>query len=84
METLALGTGSCGRGCWDQHSSACAIINLPGISAESIPADLRLLCSMRRGSGVARLALLALTASRVVLPPRATSVRHGERLLPGR
>lgn len=51
------------RGCWDQHSSACAVINLPGISAKSIPADLWLLCSRRMGSSVSWLALLAFTAS---------------------
>lgn len=37
---------------WDQHSSACALINLPGISAESIPTDLWPLCSMRMGNSL--------------------------------
>lgn len=72
MEMLTLGSGSCHRlqeGCWDQHSSACAAINLSGISAKSVPAELQLLCSMRRGNSVAWLALLAFPASPAVLLP---------------
>lgn len=57
-----------GRRRWDQHSSACAVTKLPGISARSIPADFWLLCSTSVGNSVSWLALLAFTASRAVLP----------------